>query len=139
VIILDTNVISELTHDRPEPHVFQWIDEQPTSQIWTTSLTLAELAFGIANRPIGRRRALLADRVGSLVEFLIGPRVACFGPDAAVEWGNLRAARKRQGRSFSDIDLQIAAIALVCDAAVVTRDTHGFDHPELTVIDPWKA
>jgi len=138
VIILDTNVLSELTHDRPETRVVEWVDAQPVSEVHTTAITVAELVFGVALLGAGRRRRELADRLGLLFEGGLSDRILPFDAEAAVEWGHLRAEHRRAGRSFSSADLQIAAIAMVQGATVVTRNVDDFGHPGLVVVNPWE-
>jgi predicted nucleic acid-binding protein len=136
VIVLDTNVISELlVGSRADPLVLTWVRslrEQPV----TTALNRAELLAGAAALPDGRRRTELIEGIS---RFLAGLDITLpFSTDCAGAYAELRETRRRAGRPISTMDALIASIALVHDAAIATRDAAGFAGLGLDVVDPWK-
>jgi predicted nucleic acid-binding protein len=139
MIVLDTNVISELM--RPQPHraVFAWASEQPRASLYTTSVTRAEILYGIAILPEGRRRALLAAAGEAMFLEEFAGRILAFDAAAAAHYADIVAARRRTGNPIEVFDALIAATALVADADVATRDIDGFDGCGLTLIDPWRG
>jgi predicted nucleic acid-binding protein len=138
MIILDTNVVSEVGRPEPDSHVQAWLDAQ-YDDVYITAVTLAELTYGVAAAPVGRARAALSDQLARTVTSDFSERILPFDTAAAVEFGHLMAARRRRGRPVGVADAQIAAIAFVHDAVVATRDVEDFEHPGLVIIDPWKA
>jgi toxin FitB len=138
MIILDTNVLSELNNPTPNPNVMTWLDAQ-FDDLFLTAVTVGELNFGLARLPPGRRRAALAAGLAHLLTAEFDGRILPYDEAAAVEYGVLVAERVGRGRPVSVLDAQIAAIALIHDATVATRDTGGFEHPGLHVVDPWSA
>ena len=137
MIFLDTNVLSEFMLRSPNPRVVVWLDRQPRMSIWTTSVTIFEIRFGLQTMAIGRRRALLNQR---FEEFLlrINQQIASFDADAAQHAGDLMASRKLQGRSRELRDTMIAGIVLAHHAALATRNTSHFDDISETLVDPWR-
>jgi toxin FitB len=135
VIVLDTNVISELMRPRPDPMVVRWVAAQPTAMLCTTSLNKAEILYGIAVLPGGRRRAaLLAAAEAVFSEDL---KVLPFDDAAAVRYADIVADRSRTGRRIEAFDALIAATALAAGADLATRDVSGFEGIGLALIDPW--
>jgi predicted nucleic acid-binding protein len=139
VIGLDTNVISELMRTHPDQAVFAWVSSQPRSGLYTTSITKAEILFGIAVLPAGRRRTVLASAAEAMFSEDFFDRVLPFDGAAAVQYARIFTARRRTGKPIEPFDAQIAATALAFGADIATRDVDGFANCELTVIDPWKA
>jgi len=139
MILLDTNVITELLRKRPEPAVAEWLDKQPPEELWTASVVLAELLSGIARMPAGRRQRALGEEVDAMISIDFREQILDFDLAAAREFGEILAARSKIGRPIREFDAQIAAIARVHRAAVATRDLNGFIGCGLTVIDPWFA
>ncbi len=139
MIVLDTNVISELM--RPEPHlgVFTWIAAQPRSQLYTTHINQAEILFGIAALPEGRRRTALAEAARALFTEDFAEHVLPFGDAAARCYADLVVTRRRAGHPIEGFDALIAATALAAGASVATRDTAGFEGCGLVLINPWAA
>lgn len=137
MIILDTNVLSALMHQLPDEKVIDWLDRQPRSSVWTTSVTILEVRFGLQTMPLGRRRALLMEAFESLLEDKIERRIASFDTAAASEAGDLMAIRYKKGRPGELRDTMIAGIALACHATLATRNTVHFDDLSVPVVNPW--
>jgi predicted nucleic acid-binding protein len=137
VIVLDTNVLSELMRSEPHPAVFAWTAGQPRGELYTTSVNVAEILYGIAALPIGRRRSELATLAQAMfAEDFVG-RILPFDDEAAARYAEIVVSRRHQGRPIEAFDAQIAAITLVSKADLATRDTSGFAGCGLSVIDPW--
>lgn len=136
MIILDTNVLSVLMRQRPEPSVLAWLDQQPRSSIWTTSVTVLEVRFGLQLMTPGKRRTLLMQAFDAVLE-LMGHRTAAFDVPAANAAADLMAARQRRGRPGDLRDTMIAGIVLARHATLATRNTAHFQDLSLPVINPW--
>ena len=137
ILILDTNVLSELMSNRPAEPVRRWFERQPRAHIHTTAITLAEISFGIALLPPGKRRSGLEALAQQIFAML--PPCLPFDREAALAYASLAARRQRDGLHIDTSDLQIAAIALVHHAAVATRNTTDFDDCGLQIINPWET
>ncbi len=136
MIILDTNVLSALMRQTPDQEVIAWLDQQPRTSIWTTSVTVLEVRFGLQIMATGRRRGLLMQAFETLLEKM-GHRIAAFDTDAATEAAELMAARRRQGRPGDLRDTMIAGIVLARHAKLATRNTTHFEDLSVSVINPW--
>lgn len=136
MIVLDTNVVSELIRAEPEPLVVAWVDGLVTDAC-ITAITAAELLHGIALLPAGRRRTRLAELVQALLEDDFGERVLAFDVVAAAHYAAIAARRSGLGRPISQADAQIAAICRSHGATIATRNVADFDETGLTVVDPW--
>jgi hypothetical protein len=136
MILLDTNVVSEAM--KPEPHqgVRDWLDAQAADTLFLTSVTLAELLFGVGALPAGRRRDSLAAAVNGVAD-LFADRILPFDEAAARRYADLAVRARAAGRGFPTPDGYIAAIAAAHGFAVASRDTSAFDAAGLKVIDPW--
>ena len=139
MIILDTNVLSELMRPDPNPSVFSWLDTHPESELWTTSVNKAEILHGIALLPQGRRRASLALAAEQVLEEDLEGRVLPFDAVAADHFGDIVAYRREKGSPIQHFDALIAAIARGTGAQLATRDIDGFADCELTIINPWNG
>jgi len=138
VIILDTNVISELMKPEPDAGVFAWAARHPASSLFTTSVTEAEIRYGIALLPSGRRKTELAADADRMFRDDFKDRVVAFDSAATPYYGEFLANRRRSGRPGKSLDAQIAAIALVLGAAAIaTRNTADFDGCGVALVDPW--
>jgi toxin FitB len=137
VIILDTNVVSELTRAKPDANVVAWLDAQPSAQVATTAITVAELLYGVARLPRGRRKEQLALAIEALVNDDLGGRVHAFGLGCAEGYAQIVSSRERMGRPISVLDAQIAAICNAHGADLATRNTRDFDHTGVEVTNPW--
>ncbi len=138
MIVLDTNVVSEAM--KPEPHqaVRAWLNDQAAETLYLTSVTLAELLFGIRVLPAGKRRDMLAQALDGLMG-LFRDRVLSFDTDAARHYAELAVMAKTSGRGFPTPDGYIAAIAASRGFIVASRDTAPFDAAGVPVINPWSA
>lgn len=137
MILLDTNVISEPLRSRPDPVVVEWLDAQAPETLHLSTVSLAEVRFGIARLPDGRRRTLLHDRFEQEVVPLFAGRMPAFDDAASVAYASLRAQVQRQGLAVSPFDALIAAIAQSQGLGVATRDTSPFLAVGLDVINPF--
>jgi predicted nucleic acid-binding protein len=134
--ILDTNVLSALMRQAPDPEVIAWLDQQPRTSIWITSVTLLEIRFGLQIMAAGKRRSLLMQMFGKLLEG-ISHRVAPFDASAAEYAGDLMAARQKKGRPGDLRDTMIAGIVLAHHATLATRNTAHFDDAGISLVNPW--
>ncbi len=140
MIVLDTNVLSELTKPAPDASVTAWVARQHRADLCTTAISEAELAFGVALLPKGRRREALAQAVARLLAEGLGGRVLAFDRTAAAAYGEIAAGRRASGRPVATADGQIAAIARARGATVLaTRDVGGFEGCGVRVVDPWRV
>lgn len=137
MIVLDTNVISEAMKPKISPAVRAWLNDQVAETLYLTSVTLAEILFGIAVLPEGRRKNSLTSAIDELLH-LFGDRVLPFDTDAARHYTVLAAAARGAGRGFPTPDGYIAAIAASRGFIVASRDTAPFQAGGLRVIDPWQ-
>ncbi|HEY6185291.1 MAG TPA: type II toxin-antitoxin system VapC family toxin [Terriglobales bacterium] len=136
MIILDTNVLSALMRQTPEPEVVAWLDQQPRTSIWTTSITLLEIRFGLQILATGKRRIALIQAFEELLQ-AIDHRIAPFDMDAAEHAGSLMAGRRKKGRLVDLRDTMIAGIVLAHGATLATRNTTHFDDLSMPLINPW--
>jgi predicted nucleic acid-binding protein len=139
VIVVDTNVVSELMRPAPAGGVLDWIAGQPASSLFTTSITQAEILHGIGLLSPGRRREALARAADAMFAEDFGGRILPFGSDAAQPYALIAVERRRAGRPISQFDAQIAAIARAAGAAIATRDVEGYAGCGVQLINPWKA
>ena len=139
MIVLDTSILSELMRPAPSESVVQWLDGQPSASLFTTTVTQAEILYGVSIRPAGKRKQSLAAAVGAMFEQDFKGRVLPFDSPAVVAFAAIGAERARLGRPISQFDGQIAAIARSCGADLATRNTPDFDECGIDVIDPWHA
>jgi predicted nucleic acid-binding protein len=138
MIILDTNVLSGLMRQPPDLAVVTWLDQQPRLSLWTTSITILEIRFGIAILPTGRRQALLNEAFEKAINETLDSRVAVFDAESAHEASLLMAIRQRNGRTVDLRDAMIAGIAQAHRATLATRNTRHFDDLSTPVVNPWQ-
>jgi predicted nucleic acid-binding protein len=138
MIVLDTNVVSEAM--KPEPHgeVRAWLNNQAAETLYLSSVTLAELLFGIASLPAGKRKDMLAQALDGLMG-LFRDRVLPFDADAARRYAELAVTAKTSGRGFPTPDGYIAAIAASRGFIVASRDTAPYEAAGVSVINPWEV
>lgn len=136
MIILDTNVLSALMRQTPEAKVVAWLDQQPRTSIWTTSVTLLEIRFGLQILAAGKRRTFLLQAFETVLD-KIGRRVASFDGAAAQQAADLMAARQKKGRPGDLRDTLIAGIVLANHATLATRNTAHFEDISTPVLNPW--
>jgi predicted nucleic acid-binding protein len=138
VIILDTNVISELARQIPDTGVLAWLDSLEISEVATTAVTAAELRYGVARLPDGHRKHELTVVIrGILVEDFYG-RVLPFDERASIRYADVVTGRERIGRPIGVADAQIAAICRDSGAILATRNTADFEETGIELVDPWK-
>ena len=138
MIVLDTNVVSEAMKPEPHPAVLAWLNDQVAETLYLSSVTLAELLFGIGALAAGKRRDLLTQALDGLMG-LFRDRVLPFDIDAARRYGELAVKAKAGGRGFPTPDGYIAAIAASRGFIVASRDTGPYEAASVTVINPWDA
>lgn len=139
MIILDTKVISELMRPKSSAQVANWIAQQPGTELFTTSITEAEIFYGIELLGRSKRReGLLAAAEAMFSEDFAG-RVFVFDSDAARVFAKIAAARRGLGRPISHADAQIAALAQVRGAKLATRNVDDFEGCGIEVVDPWNG
>jgi predicted nucleic acid-binding protein len=136
MIILDTNVVSEAMKPDPHPTVRAWLNDQASETLYLSSVTLAELLFGISALPVGKRKNMLAQALDGLIR-LFRDRVLPFDTDAARRYAELAVTAKTHGRGFPTPDGYIAAIAASRGFIVASRDTAPFEAVGMSVINPW--
>jgi predicted nucleic acid-binding protein len=137
MIVLDTNVVSEAMKPEPDAAVRDWLNNQTAETLYLSSVTLAELLFGIAALPVGKRKNMLARALDGLMELFEG-RVLPFDTDAARHYAELAVMARKGGRGFPTPDGYIAAIAASRGFLVASRDTSPYEAVGLQVIDPWE-
>lgn len=138
MIVLDTNVVSEAMKPEPDPAVRAWLNEQSAETLYLSSVTLAELLFGIAALPNGKRKNKLSEALGGLTELFNG-RILSFDADAAHKYAELAMKARTAGRGFPVPDGYIAAIAVSQGYQVASRDMAPFEAANVVVINPWEA
>lgn len=139
MIVLDTNVLSELMLARPEPRVVAWADRQALDELWTTTATIFEIRFGIDLLPAGSRSRQLDEAFRAMLDREFGGRVLAFDRDAALAAGRLAAFSQRRGRTTDFRDVQIAGIVAAQRATLATRNIRHFDGLGLKLVDPWRS
>jgi predicted nucleic acid-binding protein len=137
MIIVDTNVLSEMMKPKPAAAVVSWIVEQPRADLYTTAITQAEILHGLMLLPPGRRRRALEAAATSMFAEDFEGRILGFGTDAAAPYARIASDRRRAGRPISHFDAQIAAIAQATGATVATRNVGDFDGCGVRVVNPW--
>jgi predicted nucleic acid-binding protein len=137
VILLDTNVISELTRTRPDPKVLAWMDSLDPRDVAITAMNEAEILHGLARLPDGRRKQELQDSWEAVKADLLTGRIMPFSSEAAHWYGELVSHRERLGLPIDAADAVIAAIALEHRAQLATRNTKDFAELGLVLINPW--
>ena len=138
MIVLDTNVVSEAMKPEPHPAVRAWLNAQAAQTLYLSSVTLAELLFGIAALPTGKRQDLLARALDGVLA-LFGDRVLSFDIEAARRYAELAVMARASGRGFPTPDGYIAAIAASRGFIVASRDTAPFQAAGVQIINPWEA
>jgi predicted nucleic acid-binding protein len=137
VIVLDTNVISEALRPTPSVKVLAWLRSEPLAALFTTAITEAELLYGAAVLPDGRRRRSLEAAIMQILATQFPGRILPFDSAAAREFADIAATRRRTGHPIAEADGRIAAIARSRGASLATRNVGDFAGCGLTVIDPW--
>jgi len=138
MIILDTNVVSEMLRPVPAPRVETWLGRRSGATVYFTAVGEAELRHGVAILPAGRRRTALAKAIDEMLDEDFRERILPFDRAASRAYAAIAAERRAAGRPISQFDCQVAAIARVHGAVVATRNTGDFVGCGITVIDPWQ-
>lgn len=138
MIILDTNVISEAMKPEPTPSVIAWLNAQVAETLYLSSVTLAELLFGIAALPAGKRQDMLKNTLEGFMK-LFGDRILAFGPKEARHYAELAVTARIAGRAFPLPDGYIAAIAASYGFTVASRDVAPFEGVGVKVVNPWES
>ena len=137
MIVLDTNVLSELLRPTPAPQVEAWLADQDGASVYFTAVGEAELRHGVAIMPAGRRRDALAEAIEGMLDDDFRDRILPFDREAARAYAVIAAERRAAGRPISQFDCQIAAIARAHAASVATRNTADYEGCGIALIDPW--
>ena len=137
MIVLDTNVLSALMRQSPEQAAVEWLDRQPRTSVWTTSITILEIRFGLQTLPVGKRRSYLIDTFEKVILEMLGRRIVAFDHAAAVEAAAVMASRRRKGRPGDLRDTMIAGIVLAHGATLATRNVQHFSDLSLDIVNPW--
>ena len=137
MVVLDTNVVSELMRPAPDPTVEAWVTERAAATLFFSVVGEAELRYGVAVMPAGRRRDALASEIEAMLREDFAGRILPFDSEAARTYAGIVAARRATGRPVSQADCQIAAIARSRGMAVATRNGRDFVDMEIDIVDPW--
>ena len=137
IVVLDTNIISELLRPAPNKQVEAWLSAQDGENVYFTTVGEAELQFGLALLPAGKRRNALGKAVEEILDEDFQDRILAFDRAAARAYAVIAAARRAAGRPISQFDCQIAAITRANEAVLATRNTADFEGCGIRLIDPW--
>jgi len=139
MIVLDTNVLSELMRLEPAMEVMGWIDGRPSNELWLSSITVAEIMYGIGRLPDGQRKHNLAQAAVAMFNEDFADRILSFDAEAATHYAEIVIARERSGRPISMADAQIAAICRSHSVVLATRNGKDFENTGIDLINPWLA
>jgi predicted nucleic acid-binding protein len=137
VIILDTNIVSELMRPMPSPAVPRLLSKYSAEELYSSSITLAEVLYGIELLAAGKRKNELLAGADRLFNSVLGRRILGFDESAAHQFSRIAAERRRRGRPITELDAQIAAIASVHGATLATRNTADFEGCGIRLLNPW--
>ena len=137
MVILDTNVLSALIKDNPDPAIEGWLDGQPEVSVWTTAISIFEIRYGPAIMPVGRRQSLMLAEFERTIEEILEGRILVFDRLAAEQAALLMARRKSAGWPIDLRDTMIGGIALAQRATIATRNIRHFADLDVPVVDPW--
>ena len=139
MILLDTNVLSVLISEKRDVPVVQWLDRHPRVSIWTTSVNLFEVKFGLNILPDGKRRRMLEETFQTFISDFLQNRIATFDVNAAVQAAAFSSKRRSLGRPVEIRDTMIAGLAISLSAVLCTRNIRDFEHSGLELVNPWGA
>jgi len=137
MILLDTNVVSEMMRMRPAARVVSWMASQPANSLYISSITQAEILHGLMLLPQGRKRRELEQAAAGMFSQDFAERVLAFDGAAAVAYAQIAADRRRAGRPIAVFDAQIAAVARAAGAVLATRNTADFARCGVELLNPW--
>lgn len=138
MIVLDTNVLSELMRPSPNENVVRWLDNQVSSDVALTSITVAEILYGIERLPEGKRRSSFAEAAADLLENEFAGLILPFCAQSAACYATEAASAEQKGLSVSMADTQIAVICITHNATLATRNIRDFENFPLALINPWQ-
>lgn len=138
MIVLDTNVLSEVLRPEPELRVLAWLDEQPANSVFTTAITQGEILYGVRLLADGQRRRKLWDAANAIFDDDLAGRVLSFDSDSAGHYAQIGASRRAAGRPISQFDATIAAITRSHGATLATRNSKDFEACEIDLVNPWE-
>lgn len=138
MIVLDTDVVSEIARAQPHQAVLDWVDAQDSDSLVITALTAAEIRAGVVLMPAGRRKRQIGRRMESLLSETFAGYVLAFDIDSSARYAQILAARRRKGRPISALDAQIAAVCLQHEATLATRNSDDFEGIGLHLVNPWE-
>jgi len=139
MIVLDTNVLSEALRPSPSQAVLDWLAAQDPLTVFVTSVTQAEVLYGVETMPAGKRRTSLQSAIEELFSEEFHGRILPFDEESARTYAKIVSAREALGRPISQFDAMIAAISRSRQAALATRNGGDFEHCGIRIINPWKA
>ncbi len=137
MIVLDTNVVSELMRLKPATAVLDWVDRQPAAEMYLTAITVAELLYGVGRLPDGKRKTGFAERIEALLSEDFEHRICPFDETAAAHYADIVVHRERIGRPISTADAQIAATCRSHGAVLATRNVNDFTDAAVEIVNPW--
>lgn len=139
MIVLDSNVLSALMRPHRHEEIRDWMDSQPDSSLWTTSINLLEVRGGVLLLPDGRRKQLLLESLDLVTSRVLRGRILPFDVEAAMRSAEIYAVRQRKGINRETRDTQIAGIVMSRKASLATRNLRDFDDLDIPLVDPWAA
>ncbi len=137
MFVIDTNVASELMRPNPAPVVAAWFAEHDAEHMYLTAVSEAELLYGVAIMPVGRRRAALEAAMTRWLDQGFTERILPFDSAAARAYAEIAASRRHAGRPIGEADCQIAAISRSRSAVLVTHNVRDFEGTDVKLVDPW--
>jgi toxin FitB len=138
MIVLDTNVLSELMRSQPDKFVSQWIGKRKATILFITALTKAEILYGLELLSEGKRRNVLTETAQSMFDLDFAGRILPFDAEAAKQFAAIASHRRTLGRPISQIDAQIAAITRSHNATLATRNISDFEECGIVIVNPWE-
>jgi len=138
MMVLDTNVLSELMRPRPDARVIDWLDRQDANSVTISAITIAEILYGIERLPDGRRKRGFAAKAAAMFEEDFSGRILSFDSGAAIHYAEQVAASESAGRQVHMADVQIAAICIQYGAELATRNVKDFETFSVETINPWE-
>ncbi|RYF74437.1 MAG: type II toxin-antitoxin system VapC family toxin [Comamonadaceae bacterium] len=139
MIVLDTNVLSEILRPAPDARPLAWLEAQSRGSLFTTAVTQAELLYGVQLLPSGQRKAVLQQALEAIFETDMAGQTLDFDAEAARSYADIAASRKAAGKPISQFDAMIAAITRSRGARLATRNVKDFEGCGIQVIDPWSS
>jgi predicted nucleic acid-binding protein len=139
MIILDTNIVSEFMTSPPASQVLNWLNDQDVTSLYLSTITIAEIGYGLRAMPQGKRRQLLSERFEQFIDAAFTQRILSFDEGAARIYGEIMCQRKEMGRPMSNLDGQIAAIARSGGFCVATRNIKDFEQCQIELVNPFNC